>query len=100
RLWRRRRPSARRRWSTAAKPVAAGARESYTIAARRVDTSWLIHHSGRVSMKVEQPALRIADRLRLERESRSWTLGDVANRSGVSRAMISKIERGEASPTA
>lgn len=44
--------------------------------------------------------LRLADRLRLERESRGWTLGDVAERSAVSRAMISKIERGEASPTA
>jgi len=51
-------------------------------------------------MKVEQPTRRIADRLRLERESRGWTLGDVADRSSVSRAMISKIERGEASPTA
>jgi transcriptional regulator with XRE-family HTH domain len=51
-------------------------------------------------MKVEQPTQRIAERLRLERESRGWTLGDVANRSSVSRAMISKIERGEASPTA
>ena len=42
----------------------------------------------------------IADRLRLERESRGWTLGDVAERSGVARATISKIERSEASPTA
>jgi transcriptional regulator with XRE-family HTH domain len=42
----------------------------------------------------------IADRLRLERESRGWTLADLAARSGVSRAMISKIERHEASPTA
>jgi transcriptional regulator with XRE-family HTH domain len=44
--------------------------------------------------------LRIADRLRLEREARGWTLGEAADRSGVSRAMISKIERREASPTA
>ena len=44
--------------------------------------------------------MRIADRLRLERESRGWTLGDVAERCGVARATISKIERGEASPTA
>jgi transcriptional regulator with XRE-family HTH domain len=51
-------------------------------------------------MKMKQPTLHIADRLRLERESRGWTLGDVAQRSGVSRAMISKIERAEASPTA
>jgi transcriptional regulator with XRE-family HTH domain len=38
--------------------------------------------------------------LRLERDTRGWTLTDVATRSGVSRAMISKIERCEASPTA
>jgi transcriptional regulator with XRE-family HTH domain len=42
----------------------------------------------------------LAKRLRRERESRTWTLIDLAARSGVSRAMISKIERGEASPTA
>ena|SRR5580658_1615341 len=43
---------------------------------------------------------RLADRLRVERESRGWTLADLAARSGVSRAMISKIEHNEASPTA
>src|ERR1700691_1864793 len=42
----------------------------------------------------------LASRLRREREARAWTLVDLAARSGVSRAMISKIERGEASPTA
>ena len=43
---------------------------------------------------------RIARRLRLERDSRSWSLADLAERSGVSKAMISKIERAEVSPTA
>jgi transcriptional regulator with XRE-family HTH domain len=42
----------------------------------------------------------LADRLRMERESRNWTLADLAARSGISRAMLSKIERREASPTA
>lgn len=42
----------------------------------------------------------LARRLRLEREARGWSLGDVAQHSGVSKAMISKIERGETSPTA
>jgi transcriptional regulator with XRE-family HTH domain len=42
----------------------------------------------------------LAARLRQERENRSWTLADLAARSGVSRAMLSKIERREASPTA
>src|ERR1700691_830173 len=42
----------------------------------------------------------LAARLRLEREARGWSIGDLAARSGVSRAMISKVERNEASPTA
>jgi transcriptional regulator with XRE-family HTH domain len=41
-------------------------------------------------------ARRIAD----ERATRSWSLAELAQRSGVSRAMLSKIERCEASPTA
>jgi transcriptional regulator with XRE-family HTH domain len=36
----------------------------------------------------------------MEREARGWTLVELAARSGVSRAMLSKIERCEASPTA
>jgi len=43
---------------------------------------------------------RIGVRIRLERESRGWSLSDLAEHAGVSRAMIHKIERGESSPTA
>ncbi len=43
---------------------------------------------------------QLADRLKLERESRGWSLAGLAERSGVSKAMVSKIERREASPTA
>ncbi|WP_313625389.1 helix-turn-helix transcriptional regulator [Kosakonia sp.] len=43
---------------------------------------------------------RISARIRVERESRSWSLSELAERAGVSRAMIHKIERGESSPTA
>lgn len=43
---------------------------------------------------------RIGTRIRLERESRGWSLSELAERAGVSRAMIHKIERGESSPTA
>lgn len=43
---------------------------------------------------------RIAARIRIERESRGWSLTELAERAGVSRAMIHKIERGESSPTA
>jgi transcriptional regulator with XRE-family HTH domain len=42
----------------------------------------------------------LAKNLREQRESRGWTLAELAARSGVSRAMLSKIERREASPTA
>jgi transcriptional regulator with XRE-family HTH domain len=42
----------------------------------------------------------LADRIAQERAHRGWSLADVAARSGVSRSMLSKIERREASPTA
>lgn len=42
----------------------------------------------------------LAARLRDERARRGWTLADLADRAGVSKAMISKIERGQSSPTA
>lgn len=42
----------------------------------------------------------LATRLKQERVRRSWSIAGLAQRSGVSRAMISKVERGEASPTA
>ncbi|MDE1184282.1 XRE family transcriptional regulator [Paraburkholderia sp.] len=45
-------------------------------------------------------SLAIAARVKTEREARNWSLSALAERSGVSKAMISKIERGEASPTA
>ena len=42
----------------------------------------------------------LASRIRAEREARGWSLAELAAHSGVSRAMISRIERAEASPTA
>ena len=53
-----------------------------------------------MDIKSDDPAGRIARRLRLERNARDWSQGDLAQRSGVSKAMISKIEREEVSPTA
>jgi transcriptional regulator with XRE-family HTH domain len=49
---------------------------------------------------VDESSARIANRLRLERDMRGWSLADLAERSGVSKATISKIEREEVSPTA
>ena len=43
---------------------------------------------------------RIAAQVRSLRASRGLTLEELAERSGVSRSMISLIERGESSPTA
>src|ERR1700722_3573663 len=48
----------------------------------------------------DDAGVRLAERLKLEREARGWSLADLAERSGVSRGAISKIERGESSPTA
>jgi transcriptional regulator with XRE-family HTH domain len=42
----------------------------------------------------------IAQHIRLERDARNWSMADLAERSGVAKASISKIERGEMSPSA
>ena len=42
---------------------------------------------------------RLGERIRALRRDRRLTLEDLAGRSGVSRAMISKLERGEKNPT-
>jgi transcriptional regulator with XRE-family HTH domain len=49
---------------------------------------------------IDDTAARIARRLRLERAARGWSQADLAARSGVAKATVSKIERQEASPTA
>jgi transcriptional regulator with XRE-family HTH domain len=43
---------------------------------------------------------RIAERLRGQRASLGWSLAELADRSGVSKAMLARVERGEANPTA
>jgi transcriptional regulator with XRE-family HTH domain len=58
------------------------------------------HYSIRMTTLIDNLSDRIARRLRLERDSRGWSLADLAENSGVSKAMISKIERAEVSPTA
>lgn len=43
---------------------------------------------------------RLAARLQRLRTQQGWTLDDLAQRSGISRATLSRLERGETSPTA
>ncbi|MFT4274167.1 MAG: XRE family transcriptional regulator [Pantoea sp.] len=52
------------------------------------------------SSKEDSINIRIGQKVKAEREKRGWSLTDLADNSGVSRAMIHKIERGESSPTA
>jgi transcriptional regulator with XRE-family HTH domain len=49
---------------------------------------------------IEDIGAHLAGRIAAARAARKWSLADVAERSGVSRAMLSKVERMEASPTA
>ena len=48
----------------------------------------------------EDHGAALARRIRSEREAKGWSLAGLAERAHVSKAMLSKIERGEASPTA
>jgi transcriptional regulator with XRE-family HTH domain len=49
---------------------------------------------------MDDSSAKLARRIKLEREARGWSLADLAEASGVSKASISKIEREEVSPTA
>ncbi|HEY3877129.1 MAG TPA: XRE family transcriptional regulator [Trebonia sp.] len=49
---------------------------------------------------IVDPVAAFGERLRAARRDRGWPIDQLASASGVSRAMISKIERGESSPTA
>ena len=53
-----------------------------------------------MSAATDESTARIARRIRLERDARGWSLADLAERSAVAKATISKIERAEMSPTA
>lgn len=59
---------------------------------------------GGSSHKTEDPSAaldrRLAERLRSLRRDRGWSLDDLARRSGVSRATLSRMEKAEVSPTA
>ena len=49
---------------------------------------------------MDDTSSRLAQRIRLEREARGWSLAELAEQSGVGKSTISKVERQEASPTA
>ena len=53
-----------------------------------------------MSTIMDETGRQLARRIRLEREARNWSLAELAERAGVAKATISKIERGEVSPTA
>ena len=53
-----------------------------------------------MSSLIDDTESRLARRLKLEREARGWSLADLAAHAKVGKATISKIERGEISPTA
>jgi transcriptional regulator with XRE-family HTH domain len=56
--------------------------------------------AARSSTSTDSIAVALAAKVRKERNVRDWSLEEFARRSDVSRAMISKIERAECSPTA
>jgi transcriptional regulator with XRE-family HTH domain len=60
----------------------------------------IFYYTRRMDIIVDDVGHRLAQRIRLERDSRGWSLADLAERAGVSKATISKIERAEVSPTA
>ena len=53
-----------------------------------------------MSADADETAARLAACIRAERTARGWALAELAARDDVAKATISKIERGDASPTA
>ena len=51
-------------------------------------------------MDADRVQQQIAARIKAERDNRGWSLAELADKSGVSKAMLSKIERQDVSPTA
>lgn len=58
------------------------------------------YYNRQMDILVDDLSQRLARRIRLERDGRGWSLAELAGRSGVSKATVSKIERAEVSPTA
>ena len=49
---------------------------------------------------MDETSRQIASRIKLERDARGWSLAELAERAGVAKGTVSKIERAEVSPTA
>lgn len=60
----------------------------------------IVDNNRQMDTIVDDAGARLARLLRFERDARGWSLADLAERAGVSKAAISKIERQETSPTA
>ncbi len=60
----------------------------------------IVDNNRQMDTMVDDAGARLARLLRFERDARGWSLADLAERAGVSKAAISKIERQETSPTA
>jgi transcriptional regulator with XRE-family HTH domain len=59
-----------------------------------------VQYIGQMTQIADDLATRIAAGMQAERLTRNWSLAELASHSGVSKAMLSAIERGETSPTA
>lgn len=53
-----------------------------------------------MDINIDEAGRQLASRIRLERDARGWSLAELADRAGVAKATVSKIEREEVSPTA
>jgi transcriptional regulator with XRE-family HTH domain len=61
---------------------------------------FVIYYNTHMDIIIDNVEEQLARRLKLEREARGWSQADLAGHSGVAKASISKIERGEMSPSA
>ena len=60
----------------------------------------IVYYIRRMDSIIDDTEIAISRQIRLERERRNWSLAELADASGVAKASISKIERGEMSPSA
>jgi transcriptional regulator with XRE-family HTH domain len=72
----------------------------FDFSAHPLASRLLVNYTRGMTTLRDESSTQIARRVRLERDMRGWSLADLAERSGVSKATISKIEREEVSPTA